>query len=441
MPGADWFADFSFPEFDLPEYGDRGIGAESDPFYFPEFNMPEYGDEIGGGAEAYAGGAADLGQSPTELASYFAGQGYTYDPSTGQFYDRGGATVQPQGGTGTSYPLNAKDYTLAGERLGGITPPNTIQGAGSDLTARGRYASPYENPVLRTIDESLNTPLGRALAGAGIGASSLLAARLFGGPAPRVPQIPVPGASPITANTEGAVNAALVGGGAADLTGAIQSGLAGQRGTAQAFQGATGYLPSLLRPVQPEAITDPIEAAMREEVLRTLQMGSAPDVDKALAVEEARLRNDLYRRLGPDYELSQPGQEALQAFKSNAVVAKYQSKLAALNTIAPQQGGRYQFTQTYPVSRAAVLGGENRANTAMIAGGNQSIVPTSAWLSRDPNAFRGIEANIAGQNALLPYQTALAERQSLMQGIGGLGGTIAGSISRPSISSFLSGAL
>jgi hypothetical protein len=433
MPEGSWFDDFSWdPGYDESlAWGDGGggggAGPESDPFFFPEFNMPEYGYEAEPAAgESYAGGAADLGQSPNELAAYYAGQGYTYDPSTGQFYDRGGATLQPQGGTATQ---------------GGVTPPNTIQGPGAARSGQARYQSPYENPALKTIDESLNSPLGRALAGAGIGASSLLAARLFGGPAPRVPTIPVPPASPLTTSTEGAVNAALTAGGAADLTGAIQSGLAGQRGTAQAFQGATGYLPGLLRPVQPEAINDPIEAAMRAEVLRTLEMGSAPDVDKALAIEEARLRNDLYRRLGPDYELSQPGQEVLQAFKSNATVARYQSKLAALNTIAPQQGGRYQFTQTYPVSRAAVLGGENRANVGTIAGGNYATVPTASWLTRDPNAFRGTEANIAGQNALLPYQTALAERESLMKGIGGIGGTIAGSISRPSISSFLSGAL
>ena len=437
MAWYDWFEDFSWdPGYDeslawggggAEGGGGGGGGPESDPFFFPEFNMPEYGyEQEPAGGESFAGGAADLGYSPNELAAYYAGQGYTYDPSTGQFYDRGGATVQAQGGTGTQ---------------GGVTAPNTIQGPGQTRPGQGRYTSPYENPALKTIDESLNSPLGRALAGAGIGASSLLAARLFGGPAPQVPQIPVPPASPLTTSTEGAVNAALTAGGAADLTGTIQAGLGGQRGTAQAFQGATGYLPGLLRPVQPEAINDPIEAAMRAEVLRTLEMGSAPDVDKALAIEEARLRNDLYRRLGPDYELSQPGQEVLQAFKSNATVAKYQSKLAALNTIAPQQGGRYQFTQTYPVSRAAVLGGENRANVGTIAGGNYATVPTASWLTRDPNAFRGTEANIAGQNALLPYQTALAERQSLMQGIGGIGGTIAGSISRPSISSFLSGAL
>jgi hypothetical protein len=396
-----------------------------------------------------------LGGTPG-VQSGIGGQVTHYDPSTGVYFDRSGNPVQPQSGGPAGGPMTP------GGQIGMETDPEMLarQGAyGAGQTPLNPYApsSPYNagraaagqaagvgapagqpgaGGWMDTINGFLKSPLGGLLGAAGVGAAGLGVGKLMAGSAPKTPNPQLAPGNPTNAAGQQAM---------ADFYNQQANRELGyQAEQAPGYQDirneAMTLIPGQLQPVTVDTRQDPVQEAMQQELLATLQGGATPMVEEQLRKDWATLQNTMFRHLGnnPDWALSSPGQEAINSFNRNAAIARQQSKDARVAAYAPGEGQRQQFNYQAPVEKARALGGEQRAYVDTLsrasALGRMDPASIQAGLGGNPDTYRALQTQLTAQGQMAGYGTANQERRDTMAGVGGLAGTIAGQVgglSRP----------
>lgn len=393
-------------------------------------------------------------QAPTySLGGGFSQQGQIshYDPSTGVYFDTAGNPVQPQSGGPVEGPMTP------GGQVAGIQDPESFarQGAYSQSPFGGGSAGGYGGAAgavagarpdaglvagpgpgtggggwMDTINSFLKSPAGGLLGAAGVGAAGLGIGKLLAGGPPKTPNPQLAPGSPINAAGQNTMAQFY-----ADQAGR-EAGYQAEQ--APGYQGirnqAMTLIPGQLNPVTVDQYQDPVQAAMQAELLATMQGGATPMVEEQLRKDWATLQNTMYRQLGnnPDWQMSSPGQEAINSFNRNAAIARQQSKDARVAAYAPGEGQRQQWSYQAPIEKARALGGEQRAYVDTLsrtsALGRMDPASVQAGLGGQPDQYRALMTQLGSQGQMAGYNTANQDRQQTMAGVGGIAGTVAGQI-------------
>ena len=159
------------------------------------------------------------------------------------------------------------------------------------------------------------------------------------------------------------------------------------------------------------------------------------------------MRTRLYRQLGPDYELTTPGQQAIREMKERHNSETFTERQATIARLSPLEQSRMQFSATAPTQvaqgrenlRRPALGDVTNLSQYGIRGVPQNltslaqIAPVQTLLGGDPERANLINTNLIAQGGMAAYNAANQRQQQLAQGIGGVFGTVAGAVgSRPS---------
>lgn len=281
-----------------------------------------------------------------------------------------------------------------------------------------------------TINSFLKSPAGGLLGAAGVGAAGLGIGKLLAGGPPKTPNPQLAPGSPINAAGQNTMAQFY-----ADQAGR-EAGYQAEQ--APGYQGirnqAMTLIPGQLNPVTVDQYQDPVQAAMQAELLATMQGGATPMVEEQLRKDWATLQNTMYRQLGnnPDWQMSSPGQEAINSFNRNAAIARQQSKDARVAAYAPGEGQRQQWSYQAPIEKARALGGEQRAYVDTLsrtsALGRMDPASVQAGLGGQPDQYRALMTQLGSQGQMAGYNTANQDRQQTMAGVGGIAGTVAGQI-------------
>ena len=434
---GDWFTGggetFDVGDADFGYTGDAGGGG----YDFGAIELPDYG-----GWDVMA-----------DLPFASGGGGFQFDTTTGQI-------IQPSG-----EPFSfGQDFT---RYTGGAEQP------GDYVAAPGAPGGTVQSgtPFLESLNRFMGSNVGRAAGAAGVGLLGLGAQRLFAG---ETPDLRLPGytPSPVTQAGQAAVLRALQGGAGPALTEALTLGTAGQRDVAGQIAARVGretaaetaaapyedltrrasldQVLALMQPGGEQAIVDPIEAAIRKELLGVLggeTSGISPTTQRRQQQEEQVQRAELYRRLGPDYELTTPGIQALQEMRRRFNEEQYTERQATIARLSPLEQSRMQFSTTAPVNLQA--GRESTRRAALTDAERLSrfgkygvpenltslsqIVPVQTLLGGDPERAGQINTQLQTQQALTAFGAQTQRQRDLAQGIGSMAGTVAGAVgSRPS---------
>lgn len=480
-----WY-DFGFEDLGMPSYDAYDFSMPEDfggGYDFGQIEVPDWGGWQGeldfSGGEPWGGWQGELDFSGGEpffqqdaglfapdlpmaegQAPMFAGdQGYTYNTTTGAVTPPsgvpapgGGGAAPPAGGDPGFAAARAALDAAQGRRPGGAPtgPPPGGQGP---------------------INDFLGTNLGRIAGATGVGLLGLGAQQILAGGTPRyTPPTFTP--SPGSVAGQRAVLNALEGGAGPALTEAMTAGVGGQRDIARQVAervgretlaeqemapGERGIRMASLADIQrlmaqgaETPIVDPIEQAIREELMGVLRGGAtgvSPATGRRQSLEEQEVRARLYRQLGPDYELTTPGIQTLNEMKQRHNTEQYTERQATITRLSPLEQGRMQFSTTAPVNllanreglRRANLGDVERLSQFGVRGAPQnvttlnSIVPTATLLGGDPNRANEINTQLQAGAAQAAFSGETARRANLSRGIGDIAGVVAGSIAaRPS---------
>ncbi len=387
------------------------------------------------------GVGGSLAQPGAFSATFGGGGGIThYDPSTGVYFDAGGNPVTPQSATSAGGPMTPGSAIGATDpeafaRQGAYSPSpygsaTGYGGVSATAPDRGLVAGQSGQGAgwQDTINAFLKSPLGGLLGAAGVGAAGMGLGRALAGPTPTAPTPQLAPGSPINAAGQN-IMAQLFADQAAREAG-YQAAQA--PGYEQIRNQAMTLIPGQLNPMTVETYNDPVRAALNAELMATLQGGASPLVEEELRKNWNTLQNTMYRRLGPDWELSNPGQEAKQAFDRNAAIARDESKRGLVAAYSPLEQSRGQFAYQAPVEKARALGSEQRAYVDTLARtsalGRMDPLALQTGLGGQPDQYRGLVTGLGFQGGTLGYNAANQERRDIMSGAGGIAGTVAGQI-------------
>lgn len=381
-----------------------------------------YFDSTGNPVQPQGGGPVGGPQTPGgQISDVQAGTGLRYDPITNSYLNAAGEAANAQPGSAVSGAAGPQAGAGAGfAQPGGIRPGGQQPGGGGWLD---------------TVNNLLKSPLGGLLGAAGVGAAGLGIARGLAGPVPKTPNPQLAPGSPINAAGQQAM---------AQFYADQANREAGyQAEQAPGYQGirnqAMTLIPGQLNPVTVDNYRDPVQQQMQAELLATLRPGATnPMVEDQIQRDYSTLQNTMFRRLGPDWELSSAGQEALQKFNTNANIARFEGRNRTVTALAPGEGQRQQFGYQAPVEKARALGGEQRAYVDTLARtsalGRMDPAGIQAGLGGNPDTYRALQTQLTAQGQAAGYGAANQERRDTMAGVGGLAGTIAGQVgglSRP----------
>jgi hypothetical protein len=453
----DWGSDFggggvasdpymySVPEFEMPAYSyDAGdVGAD---YYLPSYDaLPTY--DYAPASYDYTLGGPGIYDAYTRLSDEYggyeqagAGAITAFDPSTGTYFDRAGNPVTPQAGGPTMGPLTPSTQVTAAQdpeaflRQGAYSqsPYSTGGGYGGVPTTQNPQGGgqPGGGGWLDAINSFIkgSPQLAGLLGAAGVGAAGLGIARGLAGPLPRPPAPTLAPGSPILAGGQNTMAQMF-----ADQAAREAGYQAAQApGYEQIRNQAMTLIPGQLNPVTVENYNDPVQAALRAELMATMQGGASPLVEDQIRKQWDTLQNTMFRRLGPDWELSSAGQETLQAFNRNATIARDESKRGTVAAYSPLEQSRAQYAYQAPVQKAQALGGEQRAYVGTLAGasalGRMDPYQLQTALGGSPDQYRALLTTLGSQGQTAGYNTRVADRSSLMSGVGSVAGTVAGQV-------------
>jgi len=457
------FLDFDFRSYDLggsggldtsflDQYSSPGYSFETpDSAVSFDFQMPEFVLQGGGWDQASwlreqpeyrLGTGGSLGMPGTYDALFQpTGQRITgYDPSTGVYFDTTGNPVTPQAGGPTTGPLTAGGQVTqaqdpeamlrqgaysqspysTGAGYGGVPATGSGQPGGAGTGGGGGW--------MDMVGGFLKSPLGGLLSSAAVGAAGLGAGRALAGGTPRAPQPTLAPGSPINAAGQNTLAQMF-----ADQAAREAGYQAAQAPGYESIRNqAMTLIPGQLNPVTVENYNDPVQAALRSELMSTLQGGASPLVEERLRKEWETLQNTMFRRLGPDWELSSAGQETLQAFNRNANIARDESKRGAVAAYSPLEQERARFSYQAPVEKARALGGEQRAYVDTLsrssALGRMDPYQLQAGLGGNPDQYRLPMTQLGFQGQTAGFGAQNQERRDIMSGVGSVAGTVAGQI-------------
>ena len=422
-----------------------------------DFSGPEWGGWGDGGGVDY--GALDIPDySGYETGNFFGESGLMWDTTTGKVTGGGPSPFELQ---------------RAGERASYLAAPGAPFLPAPPGTPPGTPPTPPPGffAPKGTLDKLLESNVGRLGGALGVGALGLGAQQLIAGRSPTY-RPPAYTPSPVAQAGQTALLNALQGPAGPDLTRAAVAGTAGQAALAEQVAARVGReagaeaemapgqrnirMASLqdiqrLMPGGVETpIEDPVRAALRQELLAVLsggQSGVSPATARRQGLEEQEVRARLYHQLGPDYELTTPGIQALNMMQERHNAERFGERQQTIAAYGPQEAGRMQFATTAPTEllarreavRRGALQDAERLGGLGIAGAERNvtslgqIVPVQTLLGGDPNRPNEINTQLQAQAGLTGYQAANQRQRDLAAGVGGLFGTVAGTVgARPS---------
>lgn len=245
--------------------------------------------------------------------------------------------------------------------------------------------------------------------------------------------------------------------GAADLGSTVSYGLAGQRNVAQGLSDAAarelitgaqqapqesllrmqalGMLPNLLDPSVAAVLSkDPLALASYVQAYNAVtNPASNPMLEQQFAKEERELRNGLYRDLGPGYETSTPGIQALQELQQKHDALRANDARAQATTYATLTQGRenaaQNVRQTAVQQNTGITQGVGRTPLGTTGTSLNSIVPTFPLLGIDQtNTDRSTQQTIANQAAIAAFNSQAASKAALANSVGSVFGNAAGGL-------------
>jgi len=471
-------ADSDFLSFDFPSL-DLGGGGGLDTSFLDQYRAPSYDYAPAsydyGAPDSYSfdfqmpqsvlqGGGWEMNDWLRSEPSYSLGTGGTlaqpgaygalfqpqggqitgYDPSTGIYFDAAGNPITPQAGGPTTGPLTPGGQVTAAQdpeafaRQGAYSqsPYSTGGGYGGVPATGPGPAGPGGAGAggaggagwLGAIGDFLKSPGGGLLGAAGVGAAGLGLGRALAGGVPNAPRPTLAPGNPINAAGQNT----MAGMFADQATREAGYQAAQAPGYEQIRNQAMTLIPGQLNPVTVENYQDPIRAAMQRELEATMAGGASPLVEENLRKQWDTLQNTMFRRLGPDWELSSAGQETLQAFNRNANIARDESKRGTIAAYSPLEQDRARFAYQAPVEKARALGGEQRSYVDTLARtsalGRMDPYQLQGALGGNPDQYRAMMTQLGYQGANTGFQAQNQERRDIMGGVGGVAGTVAGQI-------------
>ena len=410
-------------------YGQGGPGDMADMDFSSGFVMPPLDlsvpeSEMGGGWETGLSGWGGPGGNEAYgdvagLGGPFAserGAGIEYDTTAGKLYQPTGQTIEEMTGTpggggygeqragerGAGGPwLPPSINAMPGEPGAGPSGPAGAAGmtnpAGTGTPGGGGHwwdALGGKEGILGALGGSAG--IMRALAGLGIGAAGMVVARGIAGPAPTLrPATATP--TPLTAaRTARQISAEEM-----------------QAGPEQAIRmQALGMMPGLMQPTA----ADEVRAALQRELMGVLsgEGGVSPATAHRQQQEEQIQRAQLQRQLGNDYELTTPGIQALNEMRRRHNEEKYTERQATIARISPLEESR-------------LSGMDMRRRAAL---GDTSGLTRMGYTNVNPEEINLYNAGQQGRAGEIGYLGKVREREGLMQGIGGLFGKAAGTVTQ-----------
>lgn len=403
--------------FDLGDVGQsflEGAGGFSPEF---SFNIPDFNPTFDLGQFDQSFNLGSVGQSFQPGGTWPAGDlgGYSFDTASqeivspagdrtplSQIMERGNLAGFPQSSidqAANQVPAGySSDLTQAyGGGAAGPSPqgPGLFQKGGTLGSGGG-------------IDQFLKSGVGGGLASLGIGGAGLLLSRALAGETPRL-QLPAPQQSAATSAGQQSLLNAFNQGLGTDVTGALRAGVQGQQNLASALPGLS--------------FDDPIQQALQTQVMSILggQGPANPGTPIRQQREEQTLRQQLFRQLGQDYELTTPGIQALNELKQRHNAETFNENEAMLNARLPAEQSRQQFAYMAPTQRAQAQQG--------VYG---SIAPIGSLLGTNAAETAVNQQNqYAAQQALTDFTQRAQNQQQLAAGVGGLFGKVAETATRP----------
>ena len=417
-----------------PSYPASDFGYDPGAFEVPSYAQPVLFDYEG------AGFGVPGGQAGVDF------EGFYYDTGADEL-------VSPAG-----------QRTTIQDVLQGKNPWEQAAGQVEDLVRTPRTPGTFERGgVLGEGGAVFGSPLGRAGVTGALGLAGMGLARAIAGGEPNL-RLPQPRTAAGFQAGEQALMQALGRGGQEGLAGATGAAIGGQRliaellreragreGLAEAEQApfqrdirlrALGMAPGLMEPSAVGTFDDPIESALRAELLTLLggQGGTSPATAQRHRQEQNEMRQGLARQLGPEFELTTPGIQALEKLRERQNAEIFAERESAIARRAPQQQSRQQFSYLAPVQRAAGLEGIRRPALQDVERlsdfglrgvpetltGLRSVFPVSS-LTGPEGAQRAadIGTSLEAQQALTSFQGRTQRQRELTAGLGGLFGQVA----------------
>lgn len=443
---SDQFDAFDFAgAFDVGDIGGYDPGTDFGGFDVGAFEVPDYAEPF-----------LDYGLISGDVA---AGPGGGFEGGfEGYYYDTGAdALVSPAG-----QRVSIADVLRGGAEGPGreVAPIQALSGAGVGAAEPGLLD---QRGLFGDRGPLFGSALGRAGVTGALGLAGMGLARAIAGGEPNL-RLPQPRTAAGFQAGEQALLQALGQGGQEGLAGATGAAIGGQRliaellreragreGLAEAEQApaqrdirlrALGMAPGLMEPSAVGTFEDPIESAMRAELLTLLggQGGTSPATAQRHRQEQNELRQGLARQLGSEFELTTPGIQALEKLRERQNAELFAERESAIARRAPQQQSRQQFSYLAPVQRAAgleairrpALQDVERLSDFGLRGvpetltGLRSVFPVSS-LTGPEGAQRAadIGTSLEAQQALQAFGQRSQRQRELTAGLGGLFGQVA----------------
>lgn len=267
--------------------------------------------------------------------------------------------------------------------------------------------------------------------------------RVLGVPGP----VAGPGEGFFDLDTGQIVSGPAPGSGAADLEAIVRENLAGQRALSRLLAqsasrelsieqeqapaerllrtSALADVPLFQAQPFPEA-ADPIRAGLEGRLLRVLGGDFASkSLERRIKQSEAQLRARLFQQLGPAYELSTPGQQALAGFNQSAEELRQDEERREIAALTSPEESRRRFAEGVRgrgFEERLTLTGLGRRPTTQLLTGFQGMVPAAPLLGIESEAGQRAREALQFQSALSGFESEQAGRRALAQSTGNLFG-------------------
>lgn len=201
-------------------------------------------------------------------------------------------------------------------------------------------------------------------------------------------------------------------------------------------QAAVSRLPSFLPTGQISPLYDPVGRMLQQETEQAFSDRPDPILERNIARDEAETRARLYHQLGPDYELSTPGIQAINGMRQRQEMMRFQARQEKIARLEPREAARFQFRQRFPeeqftsrenvrsrnLADLARLSDFARQGTAQLQTSGGLLQPTS-YLLGDPNRFAATQAQMEAMRNQTLFNQQTSQQEALAKAIGGIIGT------------------
>ena len=172
--------------------------------------------------------------------------------------------------------------------------------------------------------------------------------------------------------------------------------------------------------------TDPIQTGLESRLLRVLSDGFASkSLERRIDKNRDLLRTRLRRALGPSYEISTPGSQALTDFEESAEELRQDEERKEIQALSPSEESRRRFKEDlrgggFREQLGLVQLGRRPSGT--LGTGFSGLVPAAPLLGIETAADRRKTQDLQFDADLAEFNAAKTDRRTLALGIGNLFG-------------------